>query len=422
MNRQPGTRALVRILLLLLMVAFVVTGARSHTMSSAPAVLASNAHRDAIDPTATPQPGEETPSALPVGTIVPLPRIVGGNPVPVGTYPFMTYLKLTVPPYLLSCGGALIDAQHVLTAAHCTTYNGVSATAATAYIGGNIMSGGIPQGAITRTSVAIERHPLYNIPSIYNYDVAVITLNEPVPPASADGIDPIPFVGANSSTGLAPGTILTVAGWGRLSESGAFATQLMQVDVPVQSDATCSTSYGAFYIASTMFCAGPLAGGQDACQGDSGGPIFYDNAGSLVEVGIVSWGQGCAKPDFPGIYTRIANQSINDFINTQLGRPIPTATPTPDVAGPSVRIIKPARGATVTAPFTVKVRASDPSGVRKVEVQECVRTTCRRIASKTTPPWSFRVDPGDGKTKLRAVATDEKGNSGTSSKIPVTVK
>ncbi|MGI9253464.1 MAG: serine protease, partial [Thermomicrobiales bacterium] len=309
----------------------------------------------------------------------PDPQIVGGSPVPVGSDRFMVYLRLYVGPYVLTCGGSLIDAQHVLTAAHCTTYEGVNATSADAYIGGNVITGAGPAGSIQRVSSSIHRHPGYNAPVARANDVAVITLSQPVPPAASGGIDPIPFVPAGSSLGLAPGTTVTVAGWGTISYGGPMASQLMSVDVPVQSDASCATSYAYDpYDPTTMFCAGPIAGGQDSCQCDSGGPLFDDNGGTLTQVGIVSWGEGCALPNYPGVYSRVAAPSINSFIVSILAMPIPDSTP------PTVSIVKPKKGAAASSPVQVKVRASDASGIRKVELQQCVKTACTRIKSSNT--------------------------------------
>ncbi|MFM9107344.1 MAG: trypsin-like serine protease [Chloroflexota bacterium] len=362
------------------------------------------------------QPGA-APNAAGRRTPAAEPAIIGGAPVPSGTYRFMTFLTRDGGQL---CGGALITPNHVLTAAHCMA-GGATASSLMAYIGGNVKSGGIPQGGLTRTVSQIAVHPLWN-PVTRDYDAAVLTLGQAVPPAAGGGVDPLPLTGSGSSLGLAPGTSLTVAGWGQTSLTPpAYPSQLMAVNVPVQANPACAAN-GPAYNPDTMFCAGPLAGGQDSCFGDSGGPIFLNSGGVLTEIGIVSWGQQCALPNLPGVYAKIANPLIHSFIMTAIGAPIPTPTPVPDTTGPTVSIQQPGKGDTVSAPFTVKVRASDPSGVRKVELERCVRNACQRVGTDSSAPYSFRVDAPKGKVTLRATATDQLGNSRKSKKVAVTVK
>lgn len=91
-----------------------------------------------------------------------------------------------------------------------------------------------------------------------------------------------------------------VSGWGTLTEGGDTPTVLQSVTVPFVTDAQCKADYGAGNVDDTMICAGES--GKDSCQGDSGGPL----AANGVLAGIVSWGYGCARPNFPGVYTRVS--------------------------------------------------------------------------------------------------------------------
>uniref|UniRef100_A0A182S864 Vitamin K-dependent protein C n=1 Tax=Anopheles maculatus TaxID=74869 RepID=A0A182S864_9DIPT len=101
-----------------------------------------------------------------------------------------------------------------------------------------------------------------------------------------------------------------VTGWGATSENGAISTNLQEVTVPIMSNADCrKTGYGPTRITDNMLCAGFDEGKKDSCQGDSGGPLHVIKQNSTDNVhqiaGIVSWGEGCAKPNYPGVYTRV---------------------------------------------------------------------------------------------------------------------
>merc|ERR1719453_988373 len=99
--------------------------------------------------------------------------------------------------------------------------------------------------------------------------------------------------------------MMIVAGWGTTSEGGTLSDVPLRAAVPITNDQVCRSSYGSNYDPDFMICAGFDEGGYDACQGDSGGPLFgADAAGSHVLVGVVSFGQGCARPGFPGVYAR----------------------------------------------------------------------------------------------------------------------
>jgi len=107
-----------------------------------------------------------------------------------------------------------------------------------------------------------------------------------------------------------------VAGWGALKENGSASDALMQVVLPVVSTSQCKKSYGSSLVEETMICAGYDQGQKDSCQGDSGGPYFFEGKQGYTLQGVVSFGAGCARPRFPGIYSRVTNYI--DWIQTQI--------------------------------------------------------------------------------------------------------
>jgi len=98
-----------------------------------------------------------------------------------------------------------------------------------------------------------------------------------------------------------------VTGWGRIAEGGQVSSVLRQIQVPVMNNTACHKfKYSKKSITSNMFCAGYAKGQIDACQGDSGGPIQIKRKDNKIElIGIVSWGHGCGRAGYPGVYTRL---------------------------------------------------------------------------------------------------------------------
>ncbi|XP_078502963.1 trypsin I-P1-like isoform X2 [Lissotriton helveticus] len=139
------------------------------------------------------------------------------------------------------------------------------------------------------------QHPNYN-KKTFNNDIMLIKLAQPA--QYNQYVQPIPL----PTSCVAAGTWCTVSGWGATA-SGARPTDVLQcLNLPIISNALCEESYPAVYT-SNMMCAGFMRGQQDACQGDSGGPLECN--GQLQ--GVVSFGNGCAKAGYPGVYTRVCN-------------------------------------------------------------------------------------------------------------------
>lgn len=153
----------------------------------------------------------------------------------------------------------------------------------------------------------IYQHPNYDAVSQDN-DIAILLLSEEVTNSNAQTISLV-----SAGTSIPVGGTATVTGWGLTQEDGNVPTQLQTLDVPVLSQSDCEDSYETQGITDSMFCAGYLDGGKDACQGDSGGPLAYN--GQLI--GVVSWGVGCARPNYPGVYSNVAK--LRDFIDSIVG-------------------------------------------------------------------------------------------------------
>jgi secreted trypsin-like serine protease len=264
------------------------------------------------------------------------PRIVGGTPVADGQYPFQAALLAQsfgdTDFDRQYCGGSLITPTQVLTAAHCVEFIGdgpdqVPQADLRVVVGRTVLNS--TQGQKRRVA-SIAIHPRWNT-NTFSHDVAVITLVSPV-----TGIRPISLVTPGTDALERPGTQLTVTGWGNTIVQPAgpggggihYADRMQQAKVPVVGRAECATAYGAVDapIDATMLCAGRT--GLDSCQGDSGGPLFVKAVGSpgFIQVGITSWGIGCGATGFPGVYTRLGNRSVGNFVLNQTGGvPVPAS-------------------------------------------------------------------------------------------------
>jgi secreted trypsin-like serine protease len=237
------------------------------------------------------------------------PRIIGGEPADLGEYPFMVallYEPINGTDFQKQyCGGSLIDARWVLTAAHCVDFLESPSEIAVAVNRVNLDS---TQG----TRVAVRDfyiHPDYD-PNQLSPDVALIQLARPV-----NGVQTIDLADAGDDVFETAGTLLTVIGWGNTSTQGqsSFPDELRELQVPVVSDADCDFAYSGAVTVETQLCAGER--NVDSCQGDSGGPLFATTAsGEWIQMGIVSWGFKCGKQHFPGVYTEVNSPTVRDFI------------------------------------------------------------------------------------------------------------
>ncbi|MCC6781069.1 MAG: trypsin-like serine protease [Hyphomicrobiales bacterium] len=259
-------------------------------------------------------------------------KIAGGEPARRGAWPWQVAIyrramqngRPAGKGYLF-CGGSLIGARWVLTAAHCLLSEGnpqydpanpgdLLVVEGTIALTPRTFGGGEGNGRKLRVSRVIM-HEQWNSRTREN-DIALLELAQPAT-SRAVVLATAPDrarAGAAATTASAlesEGTPATVTGWGLLrSGQPGSPPSLMQVEIPLVSLDTCRQAYrgAGAAIDSRTICAGRPEGGKDSCSGDSGGPMVVRAAdGSYRQVGIVSWGKGCGEPGYYGVYARVSN-------------------------------------------------------------------------------------------------------------------
>ena len=232
-------------------------------------------------------------------------RIVGGTTASMSEYPYQVLVYFD--GYM--CGGSLISTQYVLTAAHCTVNDAGETYAPSAF---QVYAGLQNRGSLARNSFnpyfqyrtvsVVLTNPNYD-PYTMDFDVALLRLSTPV--TLSPGVKTVKLaVSPRNDTLYKVKTNATVTGWGTTSYGGSTSNKLREVTVPIVSPSSCKLSYPG-EITNRMLCAGLPEGGKDSCQGDSGGPLVVKAGGIAYQVGVVSWGNGCADPNMPGIYTSV---------------------------------------------------------------------------------------------------------------------
>lgn len=362
-------------------------------------------------------------------------RIVGGSATTIEKWPWQVGVALS-PAFggdgfdRQICGGSLITPTMVVTAAHCvykfTDPNGAlclptdgfdyppddySVIAGRTNLSG---SGGSevpvkeiyyfdagPTGPRPEAQTTGDGQGLYSC-GTSEWDAVVLELaSAPGPPAQ-----PIKIASPGEGELWRAGREAYVTGWGATSEGGDRSNTLQEAPVSIVADDVCGSQdvYGSGFFPETMVCAGEMAGGRDTCQGDSGGPLVVPmHGGGFRLVGDTSFGDGCARPNRPGVYGRIADDPMRTAILSVAGTgadgsggQAPRPPETTITAAPEERVVT--RKSLKGARFAFE---GDEPGSFECRVDKAPYSRC-------TSPFQTKVDPG--KHTFRVQAIDADGN------------
>ncbi|KAM4575485.1 transmembrane protease serine 9 [Fundulus diaphanus] len=231
-------------------------------------------------------------------------RIIGGVAARRGEWPWIGSLQYQRQH---RCGATLIHKKWLLTAAHC--FNSDSSPTDWAVSLGSVLRTGL--GALVIPIQRVIIHPAFNGTNM-DHDVALLELAVPAPVSYT--IQPVCLP---SPVHLFLGNSeCYITGWGSMREGGSLTNLLQKAAVNIIEQDDCRPSYGNG-LTPNMMCAGFMEGGRDSCLGDSGGPLTCrHHFGQWFIAGVTSWGHGCGRTGFPGVYTRVT--SVRKWISTHL--------------------------------------------------------------------------------------------------------
>ena len=361
------------------------------------------------------------------------PRVVGGTATTIERWPWQ--VAIAFPPdgrngyQRQFCGGSLVAPTIVITAAHCV-YDFIDPTGVTCIqpLAGfnnpasdfSVITGRTRLSSSAGAEIPVaeiyyfESGPRHQAQSsgdgeglfdcnTFEWDVVFLQLASAAPPPAQT----ILIAGADERDTWAPGRPAVVTGWGATSEGGSGSDILRFADVSIIDDATCGRDdvYGDQFFPQVMVCAGVFPqGGSDTCQGDSGGPLVVPLAsGAYRLVGDTSFGEGCAQPNKPGVYGRLADDPIRSALRQGIlavaGVDVVGSSAAPPPADPpETRITKHPKRRSVHRKARFKFKSDEAA------VFEC--RLDRRKFKPCESPLKRRVKTGRHRFRVRAIDSE----------------
>jgi trypsin len=273
------------------------------------------------------------------------PRIINGS-APTQAWPAQTSVLFQKGSNGYACGGTLLSARWVLTAGHCATDDNGSALTANAFSLRVGSTSRYSAGTVRLVDQAI-RHPGYNNINVPANDLALLHLASAVPQ------EPLRLVatGGTDTALWSAGAQATIIGWGITETGNPSSNALLQAQVLMSADGSCTGAWPSSFGSSSMVCAGGAS--TDTCAGDSGGPLMVARNGVFELVGVTSWGSDpCAEPGKPGVYTRVGAPALNAWVRSY----VPTAAVAVSPAVP-----QPGEHFDLTATVAPGAQASSPT-------------------------------------------------------------
>jgi secreted trypsin-like serine protease len=274
------------------------------------------------------------------------------------------------------CGAALVAPTWVLTAAHCfddptlpaavqPTLNPLLTT---------LVFGRRAQSENAGERIQAKRIVIHEQYAAGGPDIALVELERaPHNPL------PVQIVAPGEEALYATGATATILGWGSTREGGSSSDALQEAHLPIVADEACGAAYGPLnygWTSEIMMCAGVPQGGVDTCQGDSGGPLLVQSAAGVWRLaGVTSFGEGCGRPGYPGVYAEAAGPLIREWVRALVPAAVAIAGVMP--APPVAAVAAPAGRASASSSAQTK-RSKLAACLKKAKKSKRRQRACRR--------------------------------------------